>query len=264
MDLNVNINHKESVFHSMNIFTKIMLWGRNLFFPGNCALCGSQLIETQEIRYSLCKSCCISINPIGGIKCAVCGKPLISEQGSCLPCRNTAEHSHDRLWAMFPYIGKYRKLLTAYKFHKNMALAVFFAQKIAELIVNEPLLKDAVIVPVPPRPGKIKHSGWDQVDKLVMRLKKALIDYPVVHCLKRRKSMAQKELNRAERLNNLKDKIYLKSKTSLITGGSEGIAAKTVILIDDVITTGSTMEVCSSVLKNAGAEHVYGICLFYD
>jgi predicted amidophosphoribosyltransferase len=63
----------------------------------------------------------------------------------------------------------------------------------------------------------------------------------------------QKRLNRAERAENLKGKIYL-----------YGRSPKIVVIIDDVTTTGSTMEICSSVLKEHGAEIVYGICLFYD
>jgi len=243
---------------AVNILMKILLRGKNLLFPGMCVLCGGGLFEPEEIRLGLCLDCGSSFVPFEGMKCGVCGKPLISEQGTCLPCRNNPEHSYDRLWVLFPYTGKYRKLLTAYKFHKNLELASFFAKKINELIACEPLLKDACIVPVPPRPGKIKHSGWDQVEHLVKKLVKIPVsslksEYPVSRCLKRRKSKAQKQLNRTDRLDNLKDRIYI-----------TGAVPKKAVIIDDVITTGSTMEVCARVLKNAGAEDIYGICLFYD
>jgi len=202
----------------------------------------------------------------GGGNCDLCGKPLISEIGTCLPCRNAGARSYERLWVLFPYIGKFRKLLTAYKFGKNLALADFFAGKIFEVISEIisrkiPELKDAVIVPVPPRPGKIKDTGWDQIDHLVKRLEKIPGCLPVVRFLKRRKSKAQKQLSRAERLDNLKGRVYLnKAVTSKVSIN----ANKAFILIDDVITTGSTIEVCAAVLKEAGAEKVYGICLFFD
>jgi ComF family protein len=238
----------------MKTFKKIFLQAKNLLFPESCALCESALIESDEIRVGLCQDCISSFNsvPTDKGKCMVCGKPLISEVETCLSCRNVG-HSYDRLWTLFPYTGIYRKLLTAYKFGKKLPLADFFAEKITELIKNEPLLENVVIIPVPPRLGKIKEAGWDQVDYLVKRLKKYLPQASVNRLLKRGKSKVQKQLNRSQRLENLKGRIQ-------ITGN----APNTALIIDDVITTGSTMEVCSNVLKEGRAQKVYGICLFYD
>jgi len=195
----------------------------------------------------------------------LCGKPLISEFGICLPCRNGEQRSFERLWVLFPYIGKYRKLLASYKFRKNTALADFFAEKIIDLFSENifqelPELKDAVIVPVPPRQGKIKETGWDQVDHLVKRLQKNTNCLPVYRLLKRKKSKTQKYLSRTERIENLKGRIYMNNKSAI----TEKNPASSFILIDDVITTGSTMDVCASALKNAGAKKVYGVALFFD
>ena len=238
----------------MNIYKKILLWVKNILFPDVCALCGGSLIGAAEMRYGLCEKCKAEITPVQGQECVMCGKPLISEKDICLPCRKESEHSYKRLWTLFPYTGKYRKLLTSYKFRKKITLADFFAQGILDTISKNPVLHDAVIVPVPPRPGKIKDNGWDQVDYLVKRI--FINRQRQIHinrCLKRRKSKVQKSLNRKDRLENLKGRIYL-----------HRTAPQTVLIIDDVITTGSTMEVCASVLKESGAESVYGLCLFYD
>jgi ComF family protein len=243
----------------MNIFNKIFLWAKNCLFPEDCALCQSAFIAPEEMQFGLCGTCVSSINsvPTDNGKCTICGKPLISEFDTCLSCRDgqhsVVQHSFDRLWTLFPYTGKYRKLLTAYKFDKKLPLADFFAGKIMEVIKNEPLLEKAVIVPVPPRPGKIKEKGWDQVDYLVKRLEKHFPQISVSRCLRRGKSKVQKELNRSERLENLKGRIEI-----------NGNAPNTVLIIDDVITTGSTMEVCSALLKEKGSQKVYGLCLFYD
>jgi ComF family protein len=241
-------------YRGMETFKKIFLQAKNLLFPDACALCESALIGSEEIRVGLCQDCISSFNSIqtDNGKCKVCGKPLISEVETCLSCRN-AQHSYDRIWTLFPYTGKYRKLLTAYKFGKKLPLADFFAEKITEIIRNEPLLENAVIIPVPPRPGKIKEAGWDQVDYLVKRLEKYLPEASVNRPLKRGKSKVQKQLNRSQRLENLKGRIQI-----------IGNAPNTALIIDDVITTGSTMEVCSNVLKEGGAQTVYGICLVYD
>jgi ComF family protein len=146
-------------------------------------------------------------------------------------------------------MGKYRELLGEYKFRKNLSIAEFFAEKILD-ILDDPVLKDAILVPVPPRPGKIKENGWDQVEYLAKKLEKYRY---VSRCLKRSRSKVQKKLGRSERLENLKGRIWL-----------NGTAPKTAVIIDDVMTTGSTMEVCASVLKENGSEKVYGLCLFYD
>jgi ComF family protein len=184
----------------------------------------------------------------------MCGKPLVSEKETCLSCRNGEAPSWDRLYVLFPYTGKYRKLLTAYKFGKKTALADFFAEIILEAKSSDPDLKEASLVPVPPRPGKIKSGGWDQVDLLVNRIKKiGKESVSVCRCLKRKKSKVQKRLNRSDRMENLKGRIFM-----------DGAAPKIALVIDDVMTTGSTIEVCSSELKKGGAEKVYGLCLFYD
>jgi len=239
----------------MKILTKCFLRAKNYLFPENCALCESALIGTDEVQVGLCKDCRASINPVlSDAQCTICGKPLISEVETCLHCRDS-QHSFDRLWSLFPYTGKYRDLLSAYKFGKKLPLADFFAGQIAQIVKNEPLLQNAVIVPVPPRPGKIKEAGWDQVDYLVKRLTKYLPQVPVNKILKRGKSKVQKQLNRADRLKNLKGRISING-----SGNAPDIA----LLIDDVITTGATLEVCAAVLKEKGAKKVYGICLFYD
>ena len=216
-------------------------------------MCADYLLNAAEMHYGLCDPCRKGIASFSGRRCSSCGKPLISERDTCLSCRNSGQNSYERLWVIFPYEGKYRSLLTAYKFGKNLSLANFFAEKILEVIQTNPELKDAEIVPVPPRPGKIKESGWDQVDYLVKQLKNLNKEINVNRCLERRKSKVQKRLSRHERKENLKGRISLKKKPP-----------EKVLILDDVITTGSTIEECSAVFKKGGAQKVYGLCLFYD
>jgi predicted amidophosphoribosyltransferase len=113
-------------------------------------------------------------------------------------------------------------------------------------------------VPVPPRPGKIRKTGWDQVAYLVGRLdslyRRNRAKHPAVRpCLKRLPSKTQKGLSREERKRNLLGKII-----------SVKEVPPQVLLFDDVITTGSTLNACAGALKNAGAEKVYTMSLFFD
>jgi predicted amidophosphoribosyltransferase len=108
------------------------------------------------------------------------------------------------------------------------------------------------LVPVPPRPGKIRKTGWDQVAYLASRVSR-IYRLPVYHCLKRLPSGTQKELNREDRKTNLRGKILCTRKPP-----------SRALLFDDVITTGSTLDACAAALKADGAAEVYTLCLFYD
>jgi ComF family protein len=153
---------------------------------------------------------------------------------------------------LFPYMGKYRHLLTSYKFKKNIALGNYLAEKIKQICTSGIFPGGSVIVPVPPRPGKIRKTGWDQVEYLSGLLEK---NYGTVvsRCLKRLPSQSQKELSRENRKTNLKGHILTVQKVP-----------ETALLIDDVMTTGSTLEACAIALKEAGTCSVYALCLFYD
>jgi len=229
---------------------------REYFFPSGCVLCGLSLTGVNEAWYGLCEQCREKINPEPGERCLLCGRPMISEHDRCLSCRNGPERSYDNVKVFFPYYGKYRRLLSAYKFSKNLALGNFFVQKISDFLAeNSEEYENAVIVPVPPRPGKIKEKGWDQVEFLARLLEKGNASHSIkiYRCLKRLRSGVQKKLDREDRMKNLKGRIVL-IKT----------APKIALLIDDVMTTGATMDVCAAALKKGGTEKVYGLCLFYD
>jgi len=143
-------------------------------------------------------------------------------------------------------------LLSAYKFDKQISLGNFFVEIIKKTLEVKGILPETGIVPVPPRSGKIRKTGWDQVEYLAKLLENDS-NYPVIRCLKRLKSKSQKELGRKNRQTNMKGRIIAKKSIP-----------QTALIIDDVITTGSTLDACACALKEAGAQTVYGLCLFYD
>jgi len=234
---------------------RAVFFAREYFFPFGCSICGADLYSGAEAVYGLCGTCRAGIEREieengAGERCDYCGKPLISEQGRCLSCREGEERSYDRARVLFPYTGKYRRLLSAYKFGKNPAVGNFLAEKVLEAAADFP--PEARIVPVPPRPGKIRTTGWDQVEYLA-RLLERNGGGAVYRCLKRMPSKSQKELGRENRRSNLKGRIAPVRQVPQIA-----------VLLDDVMTTGSTLDACAAALKEAGAQMVYGLCLFYD
>jgi predicted amidophosphoribosyltransferase len=82
-----------------------------------------------------------------------------------MSCREeNVRHTFDRTLALFPYSGPYRKLLGAFKFGKRRALGNFLAERLLEGLAYLPDGgADMVLTPVPPRHGKLKASGWDQI-----------------------------------------------------------------------------------------------------
>jgi ComF family protein len=238
-------------------WTDLLFTIREFFFPAGCGFCGAALFEPEEARQGLCGPCRESLGtppPVEGERCTRCGRPLISEQGRCLSCRERDDWNCESITLLYPYTGKYRKVLGAYKFRKNLGLGNFLARQLAERCRALPGFQGSpgfVVVPVPPRPGKIRKTGWDQVEYLARRLEKEGL--PVRRCLRRLPSQTQKKLGRRDRLQNLEGRFI-----------PTGAVPRRALLIDDVMTTGATLEACAGALKQGGSEQVYGACLFYD
>jgi ComF family protein len=175
-----------------------------------------------------------------------------------MSCRKAEERSYDGMTLLYPYAGMAQRLLAAYKFGKHRVLARFFSEKMLAAASGStgggvPYGEAGTAwVPVPPRAGKIKEAGWDQVELIAGTLER-FHKTPVLRCLTRMASKTQKKLGKTERVTNLKGRITCVKKPP-----------EQAILFDDVFTTGSTMNVCAEVLKTAGTKKVYGLCLFYD
>lgn len=259
-----------------NFFEKTGSFIRERLFPSGCAVCEKALFTPEDARYGLCPDCrtrLLGILHDKGDRCQICGKPLVSEVEICMACRRQTERVFDKLAVIFPYYGDCQKVLRAYKFGSRRYLGNFLAECLAgaKSRLPEAVRKTAVLpaaaaasaaqgaengfvwVPVPPRPGKFRKAGWDQVEYLARILEKR--GFPISRCLRRLPSGTQKVLGREERRYNLRGKIIVKSGAKV---------PEKALLFDDVLTTGSTINACAEALKAGGSTNVEGICLFYD
>jgi len=260
---------------------RIHYYLREYFFPQGCGACAIALLDIEDVNTGLCGKCRSIFESAfaGQNRCRYCGRQLISEIETCLSCREKEAAKNGRFneyfikqRALFPYTGKFRLVLRAYKFGKSLGLGNYFVRflnmtikDLDDVLIETPMAysgapsgcQEAAWVPVPPKPGKIKTHGWDQIEFLAGLLEKAkgrnAKTLPVCRCLKRLSSRSQKKLNRDERGKNLKGRIICVKPPP-----------RTAILFDDVITTGATLNACAEALLKGGAGKVYGICLFYD
>ncbi|HAW85081.1 MAG TPA: ComF family protein [Spirochaetaceae bacterium] len=218
--------------------------------PHHCVVCGRSL--RRDPGWPLCPTCGAGLPRVRGAVCQWCGRPLLSERTTCLSCRRREDHAV-AVTALFQYSASMVSLLSAYKSHGRRSLAGFFAACLATALAGR--LVPFCLVPVPPRPGKIHRSGWDQVEELGRWLVRRY-RLPVCRCLRRLKGgVQQKTLDAAARRVNMAGRFVLARK---LPEGRE------LILIDDVSTTGATLEACAIALRTAGALQVSAIVLAAD
>ena len=194
--------------------------------------------------------------------CTRCGKVLLSENGTCTACRTKPIiETPDSVFPLFSYRLWHKKLLSEWKLHGRRSLSAMFASLIAMALSRLKLVpENSFVVPVPPRPGKLRREGWDQIMELASFLRTDY-GYPVLNLLQRLSVTQQKEKNRRQRIegNN--------SSYRAVEGAGEilqkaGAMGKNAVLIDDVITTGVTVEECSKRLKGLGIRKVHVLSIF--
>ncbi len=152
--------------------------------------------------------------------------------------------------ALFNYNDAARKSMSAIKYRNKREFLDFYAEVLAfryhKVIGN---WHPDVLIPVPVHPSRRRKRGFNQAEELAKRLSKKL-GIPMISgfLLRTRKTAPQRELNPKERLANLQKAFSIDSRIP---------APESVILVDDIYTTGSTMEACARVLKDAGVQEVH-------
>ena len=208
----------------------------------------------------------------GGEECVVCGKKSFLYP-VCRDCRKdylaikdrdpfegpVVEHV-DKMLPLFPYRIWNKELMFMWKSQEIRALSLFFAKILNGVLRN---LGAKVIIPVPPRKGKLQQKGWDQIDELC-NLLEYIYGYKILRILERSTVIQQKKLGREGRLEQIGKAYNVISSEKLQKSLKpfDGTLPEVVILLDDVCTTGSTLESCSISLKEAGIKTIIGVTLF--
>lgn len=219
----------------------------NTILPQSCIDCRMPLTNTEStLPYPLCSTCLKRLSRIQGDFCQCCGMPLISEAALCLKCR-TDENTLVRNRALYLYIGLAQRLLWGYKFSHQKRLARLFSEQIYQAIASEE--EGYAVVPIPGSPKNIHRRGWDQMSVIVRDLHHRY-HIPTLELFDHRRREAQKNLNRKNRAINAASTFSLKPHLKTPPW------LHTVILLDDMYTTGATIRACAQLAHTIGIKQV--------
>jgi ComF family protein len=212
-----------------------------------CAACDAPL--EHPTQGPVCARCWTSILPLTPPLCDRCGDPLPTWRAVSVPlercprCRRTPRVV-DRGRAIGAYEGALRAVIHALKYEGRRSLArplgALMRQRGGDLLEGA-----ACVIPVPLHPSRRRHRGFNQAADLARH-----VGMPVVPALRRvRATPSQTGLPAAQRHRNVRDGFA-------VTRAAAPLAGATVVLIDDVSTTGATLEACARALKEHGVAEV--------
>ena len=228
----------------------------DLFFPKFCLGCQKEgiylcddcraLLEISEYNYCLCETKPQRL-------------PQDQKSGKCNKCQ---DRRLSGLYFALPYKEKQltKKLIYQFKYSPYLKdLAKTLASILVEHFVlskknTNDIWENGVLLPVPLDKNKLKTRGYNQSEELAKELSQVL-QIPVIlnNLVKIKSTKPQMELSGVERAKNIEGVFEIKN--------SEELSGKKIFLVDDVYTTGSTMNECAKVLRLSGVKSVWGICL---
>jgi len=218
--------------------------------PYECPGCGARGDSL------VCGACRGNMAAIREPYCRTCGRPLppgVQYKEDCRDCVEGSFH-FDRCRSVFLYEPPVSGIVKRFKFRKNVHLGDFLCAAMAEIMEREPEMfgdfcgADA-IAPVPLHPFRLVWRGFNQAEMLARGASKVL-GVRVLKCLvRKRNTRPQSRLDVKQRAANVKGAFAVR--------GGVDVAGKRIIIVDDVMTTGATVNECSKVLLGAGAEEVF-------
>jgi competence protein ComFC len=212
-----------------------------------CYFCGRALSGFH--KYGICPDCIESIEFIGDRNCIRCGK-LLEDGTLCSDCRSFY-HFYDRAFSLCVYQGAVKEWIYSFKYGNRPYIARPFAlmmvDRITEMGLNRMI--DA-IAPVPLHGKKLRTRGYNQAEVLAGAVSRGLGIKLLRPLIRIKNTPPLSGLNRLQRIEQLEQAFVLNPHYAFY-----GI--KNLLLIDDIYTTGTTVNQCSRLLKEGGCERIY-------
>src|SRR5579884_2165534 len=219
----------------------------DLVFPPQCILC-------QCTGSPLCSTCLSTLRPPSKARCQHCHTMLLAN-GLCRQCRQRPLLLSG-LRAFSIYQGPLRTRIHALKYEDNRRLAEPLGRLLAETYTRYKLQAD-ILLPVPLHPTRLRERGYNQSALLAYTCALQLgIPYRDDLLIRQRATTPQVGLSFQERLRNVAGAFQ-----PAVTFTTEALAQRRILIIDDVCTTGATIEACAAPLFAAGARSVWGLVL---
>ncbi len=226
-------------------------------FPSDCRLCNTPLLNIS--RVPVCDDCIAAIHPLRASLCVLCGERLAPAQllmgdGQCVNCRQFPPE-FDRAVSFAEYEGELRGLIHLLKYQGMRPVAPLLGEMLAQAIAEVlPAAKDSapILVPVPLHSSKRRERGFNQAESIA-RAGVKLLPHPLQIAsntlVRRRPTQSQVGLTREQRMENMRGAFRVVDP--------ERVRGRKVIVVDDVMTTGTTLSECARTLKRAGASQVW-------
>ena len=226
------------------------------FLPADCAACGVPL--TTDPVPLFCKACWESTAPLRLARCSQCDRPLPSPVALTYSPTHRCHHctvrppAYAKAWTLYPYLPPLQDAICLFKYRGKVSLAKPLGQL---MIKGLPASLDAdLVIPVPLHPSRLREREFNQSLLLADQVAAHLhLPLSFTNLVRSTQSEPQSTLSRKERMKNLRQAFAVRHPQS--------IARKRILLIDDVFTTGTTVNECAKVLRKAGAEAVLVLTL---
>jgi competence protein ComFC len=216
----------------------------DLFFPPLCLSCSKRLKGNETV---LCLTCLAKLEWLEGV-CSVCGNEIKNKH--CRYC--SSQHIYfDKVRSLFHFNSVVQSLIHNLKYNETTIVSNFL-KSYFEIYLNsyDPFEKIDLISPVPLHAVRKRARGYNQAELLSGKIAKILDTEHIPQLIKRKKyTKSQTQLNKAERDNNVESAFILNNKFD--------ISNKNILLVDDVFTTGSTVNSISKLLKENNCNKVF-------
>ena len=223
----------------------------SLFYPANCELCSEPVARDAY----LCDACSEKAPRIMPPFCEKCSEPFAGAISDEFTCANCADRKLDFDCAVSSYRsrGLVRVVMLRFKYGGDLHLRHPIGRWLLEAMNDSRLRHRSFnwIVPVPLHPARLRERGFNQA-QLLAKILCAKTQVRVLPALERtRYTTTQTAFDRVERMENLRDAFRLRRNFA--------VRDCRVLLVDDVLTTGSTLSECARVLREAGARSVHAV-----
>lgn len=223
----------------------------SLFYPPTCAVCARSIGKDEH----LCAPCQLKAQRIVPPFCAKCSEPFAGAITDSFTCGNCAHRKlqFDAAVSAYRSRGVVRFLILQFKYNRQLHLRHPIGDWLIDAMADPRLCgrKFDMIIPVPLHPARLRERGFNQAQLLAVILAETL-SVPLSSALQRvRYTKTQTAFDRSDRMENLRDAFRLRRKASM--------RELRVLLVDDILTTGSTLSECARVLREAGAHSVYAV-----